>query len=668
MKNKHTKSTIKLTQRHEELEMKISELKDRSVSLLSQQSDEEITPDGDNEDRRRNESFSSFRNVLDIGIPSIVSSPILLSTSVIASLIYKSMCSSHINDCIGDLGELLVCKRWKLLSDKTIDFALIAVQTSLSIATTSWLSHLLSLSISDNIVNCILAKYKVSEKNDSICHLYGCKANMECMNRLRDIDEWSKLFVTCLIASAKPMIDLSIYGNKLVRRIGIYYFGQCIFYFILSSMWTRSVLPSMSSFKSVLLQYESKYNQHNDRIIEYVEEIHYLKCIRAEIQMLEASYNNLYSQTSAIYAYDFVYEFFQSYIVRYLGILASFVSLLPMIKSDKTPTSFLLNNLHDLVQIGLAFRNLMTANKKFQSLKSLSLRVIELNDKLDEELARIDFKLIAQCDDDETEDELLLYADDDVRNEHPNVSQQNIDIYKDIGDDRNEHMHTQNPKEVILFKQVRIQTPNKSKLLLDKFNFSIHLGENVLIVGPNGSGKSSLIRVVSGLWRQSKGSINISKHHEEKIYFLPSRSYLVPNLSIRNQCLYGMENEREITDEAIIELMNECGLGKLCEYVGIESINDSRYISDTFWSNLSDGEKQLICLCRALLQQPRLLFIDESINSLDPSKIEWFFNKMSKLNITTVTIAHNIADVKKYHTTLLSLSGDGSGNYSIEKL
>merc|ERR1712129_665534 len=95
----------------------------------------------------------------------------------------------------------------------------------------------------------------------------------------------------------------------------------------------------------------------------------------------------------------------------------------------------------------------------------------------------------------------------------------------------------------------------KSKLLLNKFNFSINLGENVLIVGPNGSGKSSLIRIVSGLWTQSKGSIQINKQHEDCIYFLPSRSYLVPQLSIRKQLLYGYRNEQEITNEAIIELM-----------------------------------------------------------------------------------------------------------------
>lgn len=328
-------------------EMKVSDFKERSVSLLSQMSDEEITPHGDFEENQQKDSFSTFRRILDIAIPSVLSSPILWSTLLSTSLIYKSSCTSLINDHIGDLGELLVCKRWKLLSDKTMDFAIIAVKTSFSIATTSLLSNLLTLSLNDNLFHFISKKYKVSEKNDNICHLYRCKQQMESMNhRVVDMNEWSKSYALCFVSFCKPIIDLSMYSNKLISRIGIYYFGQCMFYFVISSMWTRSVLPSYASLKSVLLKYESKYQQDNDRIIEYVEEVHYLKGSSTEIKLLEQSYDDLYNQTSSVYVYDFVYEFFQSYVVRYLGILASFISLLPMIKSEKTPTSFLLNKLN----------------------------------------------------------------------------------------------------------------------------------------------------------------------------------------------------------------------------------------------------------------------------------------------------------------------------------
>ena len=307
----------------------------------------------------------------------------------------------------------------------------------------------------------------------------------------------------------------------------------------------------------------------------------------------------------------------------------------------------------------------MKSNRNFQSLKSLSSRIIELNDRLDYELARIDSHFIAPNDD---EDHLYDLNYDDAHNEndcHP----QNIDIYKDIGDDRNDYSNKPSHKELIVFKNVRIETPNQSKLLLNKFNFCVKMGQNVLIVGPNGSGKSSLVRVISGLWKNTKGSIQINKNCEERIYFLPSRSYLIPNLSIKEQILYpDICNEQSVSDEAVIEVLNDCGLGKLCEYTGIESINDNACISEMFWSNMSDGERQLISLCRALIKKPPLLIIDEAINNLDPSKIEWFFNELSKLNITCITISHSITDVKKYHHIMLKLSGDGSGNYSVQML
>merc|ERR1712130_740966 len=140
---------------------------------------------------------------------------------------------------------------------------------------------------------------------------------------------------------------------------------------------------------------------------------------------------------------------------------------------------------------------------------------MELNDKLDEELLRIDSHFIAGNGDED--DHLFDSSHYDDANNHNGTQPQNIDIYKDIDDDdqSDDYSDTQSFKELIVFKNVKIETPNKSKLLLTKFNFCIKNGQNVLIVGPNGSGKSSLIRVISGLWKQSRGNIRINKNCED---------------------------------------------------------------------------------------------------------------------------------------------------------
>merc|ERR1719361_676210 len=105
----------------------------------------------------------------------------------------------------------------------------------------------------------------------------------------------------------------------------------------------------------------------------------------------------------------------------------------------------------------------MKSNKDFQTLKSLSARIIELSDELDKELEQIDSHFIAASDD---EEHLYDLGYDDAHSESTSQPK-NIDIYKDIGDDGNDYSKTQSQsnKQLVIFKNVCIQTPNQSKLL-----------------------------------------------------------------------------------------------------------------------------------------------------------------------------------------------------------
>jgi len=606
---------------------------------------------------------SAFSRVFGMGFPSLLSSPVLWSALLSTSLVWRTSNVSAVNDSIGAMGELLVNKKWKLLSHSTMDFAVRTVWASIAISTVDLLSNLLTLSLRDNLTVSLQSKYHDLSGTLSVRHLHRTKAAMEDIEcRITtDVAQWARAYTVCFVSFSKPLIDAVLYSQKLTARIGARSFAQCIFYFLASSLWTRSVMPSQRAMKEKVAEFEAKYQRNNGRVVEWVEEIHFLRGIATEQWLLEESYSTLSAQLQSVAGYDFVAALSRNYVVRYLGILAAFVSLLPMVRGESEPTQFLLNNLHDLVNIGLAFRDLMRSAKELQAVKGVAVRIADLSAKLELELAaqRCTAAIFQSEDDDDRH-----FQGGRSRRRRREHGPNNDDIYKDDTDsDDDDEWRRQ--REAVRFEKVRLESP-EHELLLDGLDWTICIGHNVLVCGPNGAGKSSLFRAVSGLWPCSAGRIRLTlRSDNDDVGFLPSRCYLVPGLSVKEQILYPDIRSEAVSDEAAIEILSECGLGKLVHFVdGV----DSQKCPESFWVSLSDGEKQLIALCRAVLKKPKLLFIDEALSALSQDRIHWFFKKLEALSITAVTITHCPDDIALYHRSKLTLSGDGSGSFRIEEI
>lgn len=208
--------------------------------------------------------------------------------------------------------------------------------------------------------------------------------------------------------------------------------------------------------------------------------------------------------------------------------------------------------------------------------------------------------------------------------------------------------HQTMPSGPVVFKNISFSYRTDTNLFQD-FNLELPEGEVTALVGRTGSGKTTLAHLLLGLYPLSGGEI---KWGEENLTaFTPMRrarwiSHVSQDLFLFTDSL--RENLRlwreDITDEQIFERLKLVGLLEKIQNLpgGLDMVVRMETLP------LSQGEKQLLLLCRALLQDPRLLVFDEATASLDHLSEEEWLGHVSRLfkGRTTLFIAHRLETLK----------------------
>jgi len=198
--------------------------------------------------------------------------------------------------------------------------------------------------------------------------------------------------------------------------------------------------------------------------------------------------------------------------------------------------------------------------------------------------------------------------------------------------------------------------------VIKNLNLKISYSENVILIGPNGSGKSSLIDVINrniypviannsklkifdkeliNLWELRKRISTVNNDIKNRIN---------PNLQVLDLILSGLygkycfEQNKSKRDsykaEKIMEKMNISNLSK------------------KYFSYLSDGEKQISLIARALIKKPDILILDEPIANLD-YKSKFFvidkINELSNLNTKILCVTHDISTITKIYDRVIML-------------
>lgn len=190
-------------------------------------------------------------------------------------------------------------------------------------------------------------------------------------------------------------------------------------------------------------------------------------------------------------------------------------------------------------------------------------------------------------------------------------------------------------------------------LALNNVNFCIKQGHFHALVGSNGSGKSTLVRILAGLEKSDSGIVlwrgnDISAYHLKErmklgIAFIWQNSQMLPNLSVVENLFIGQEDNNHM--KYIIEQKTEqIHTKKILKQLRL-NIDPS-----TLVSHLSDSQRQLCQIARALIKKNKLIVVDEATTALDKKEVNVFLDiigDLKKEGVSFLFITHKLSEIEK---------------------
>ena len=218
----------------------------------------------------------------------------------------------------------------------------------------------------------------------------------------------------------------------------------------------------------------------------------------------------------------------------------------------------------------------------------------------------------------------------------------------------------ENVKGNITFEHVKFGY-DENKTIIKDFSAYVEKGKKIAIVGPTGSGKTTLVKLLMRFYDVNSGSILIDGINIQNV----DRNELRRNIGmvLQDTWLYSdtiMENIRygklDATDDEVIETSKEAQVHHF-----IQTLPDSYNMQiNEETSNISEGQKQLLTIARAILRDPKVLILDEATSSVDTRTEELIQKAMDSLmkGRTSFIIAHRLSTIKNADLILVLKDGD----------
>lgn len=211
------------------------------------------------------------------------------------------------------------------------------------------------------------------------------------------------------------------------------------------------------------------------------------------------------------------------------------------------------------------------------------------------------------------------------------------------------------------FKDVRFAYPDTpDKIIIKDFSASVKSGQKVAIVGPTGAGKTTMVNLLMRFFDINGGDITIDgvsindmkREDDHNLFSMVLQDTWLFEGTLRENLVYNMSG---VTDEDLERVCRACGLDKFVR--SLPSGFDTE-LSES--SSISAGQKQLITIARAMLQNSPMLILDEATSSVDTRTelvIQRAMDELTK-GRTSFVIAHRLSTIKNADLILVMNEGD----------
>ena len=204
-----------------------------------------------------------------------------------------------------------------------------------------------------------------------------------------------------------------------------------------------------------------------------------------------------------------------------------------------------------------------------------------------------------------------------------------------------------------MFKVIEIKKSFKNKEVLKGVSFTVEEGDKVALLGNNGAGKSTLLKIIASQLQANAGRIETTLDFQTEIGMMPQGDILINDLKVGDLVLL----------KCYMNQLEDIDIDALLKMVELEDFKNQYVLG------LSGGQKRRLSLLLTILNEPRLIFLDEPTTGMDLESVDNFWNLLEEQKFTSVVVTHDFNQIDHFFTKVLILKdGRIAAQESVEEI